>query len=57
MARVPLIAAQKVANIASDDAEGSSNARFDAGSGLVVLLCWAFWGLLIFLAAGMEPIF
>ena len=54
---VPLIAAQKVANLASDDADGRSNAGFDAGSVLVVLLCWAFSGLVIFITAGMERLF
>jgi len=54
---LPLIAAQKVANVASDDVDGRSNAGFDAGSVLVVLFCWAFWGLRFFLAALAEPVY
>lgn len=44
---LPIINAQKVANLASGDPEARSNARFGAASALVALLGLVLWALMI----------
>jgi hypothetical protein len=51
---VPLIAAQKVANYASGDPSGETNAGIDVGSVLACLAGAAFWALIL-LGLTIEP--